>query len=98
MAAPLLRIIIATPRFFPHQGGVENHVYQTARRFASLGHQVVVYTSNQGRALAEHETIDGIAVRRFASYPAGSDLYYAPGLYRAIAAAGRDCDVVHIQN
>lgn len=99
MTATSLRIALATPRFFPAQGGVENHVYQIARRFVQLGHSATVFTTHAGGAnLSDRDSVEGVTVRRFTSYPAGSDLYIAPDLHRALRAEAGNFDVLHIQN
>jgi glycosyltransferase involved in cell wall biosynthesis len=90
------RILIATPRFFPYMGGVENHVFQVARRLVQAGCHVTVASSNPERKMPQTEVLDGVEVKRFASYPRNSDWYFAPGVYRLTAEGG--FDVIHIQN
>jgi glycosyltransferase involved in cell wall biosynthesis len=95
-----MRVLIATPRFLPHMGGVENHVYQVSRRLLRDGHQVRVLTADASGKLPPAETIDGIRIERFPARPQNSDVYFAPALGQAIraAAAERAADVLHVQN
>lgn len=90
------RVLVATPRYFPFSGGVENHVYQTAKRMAEQGIDVTVLTTNPGGKLPVSETIEGVAVRRVRAWPAKGDLYFAPGIYRVIRRGG--WDLVHVQS
>ncbi len=98
MTARPLRILFATPRFYPAQGGVENHVYQVARRLAQQGHEPVVYTTDDDGALAPHDSVEGVRIRRFRAYPARSDLFLSPQLHAAIQAEGAHFDLLHVQN
>ncbi len=93
-----LNVLFATPRFLPAQGGVENHVYQVARRLVAAGHRATVYTCRHDRALSPDDCIDGIQVRRFLAYPEHSDLFFSPDLYRAIRRNADGFDVLHVQN
>lgn len=58
-----MKILICSSYFLPHKGGVENYVYQTARRLVKKGHKVWVITSRLS-GMKQKETIDGIKVRR----------------------------------
>jgi glycosyltransferase involved in cell wall biosynthesis len=98
LAKRALNVLFATPRFLPAQGGVENHVYQVARRLAAAGHRATVYTSRHDRSLASNDCIDGVQVRRFLAYPQHSDLFFSPDLYRAIRRNTDGFDVLHVQN
>lgn len=93
-----LRIAIATPRFFPFSGGVENHVYQVARRFAARGSRVSIFTANPGGKLPQKDDVEGVTIRRFHAYPANSDAYYAPSLLSALYNERADYDIVHVQS
>lgn len=91
-----LRLLLVTARYFPYLGGVEHHVYQLARRFAKAGVDVTVLTTDPSGHLPYNEEADGVRVMRLPAWPAGSDLYFAPDLYRVIT--GGDWDIVHIQS
>jgi glycosyltransferase involved in cell wall biosynthesis len=98
MAERSLNILFATPRFFPAQGGVENHVYQVATRLAARGHRATVFTTNDDGALGPSDTIEGVTIRRFNHLPRRSDAFLSPDLYRAIAREGGKFDALHVQN
>ena len=98
MSARPLRILFATPRFFPAQGGVENHVYQVARRLAQRGHEPSVFTTDDDGALPPHDSVEGVRILRFRAYPARSDLLLSPQLHRAIQAERARFDLLHLQN
>lgn len=91
-----LRLLQVTPRYFPLIGGVENHVYQVARRFARAGVDVTILTTNPTRRLPAEEQSEGIKIRRVASWPAREDYYFAPEIYRAITRGS--WDIVHVQS
>lgn len=94
-SAPL-KILFATPRFFPETGGVESHVYQVARRLAAQGHGVTVLTSDRSRALPAEETFENFQIKRVPAWPRGSDFYFAPGIYREVLKG--DWDILHVQS
>jgi glycosyltransferase involved in cell wall biosynthesis len=91
-----LRVLQVTPRYFPLVGGVENHVYQVARRLAGAGAAVTILTTDRTGQLAPCEEVEGVTVRRVRAWPAQRDYYIAPGLVREIGAGG--WDVVHVQS
>ena len=92
----LERILFVTPRYFPYVGGVQNHVYQVASRFARLGMDITVLTTNPGGRLPSHENMDGVKVRRVRAWPARRDYYFAPDIYRIITR--EHWDLVHVQS
>lgn len=94
----MLHVLFSTPRFFPAQGGVENHVYQVARRLVAAGHRATVFTARHDRSLPPSVTLEGIQIRRFLAYPAGSDLFFAPDMARAIQTERAQFDILHLQN
>lgn len=63
-----MKIIFLTPRFSPHIGGVEKHVFEISRRLLKKGHKVTVITDKYNDKLPVTEVIDSIRVIRF-SYP-----------------------------
>ncbi|NJE49413.1 glycosyltransferase family 4 protein [Thermococcus sp. 9N3] len=58
-----MRVLFLTPYFYPYRGGLENYVYNIAKRLVQRGHEVTVLCSTKEHAPAM-ETIDGITVRR----------------------------------
>lgn len=91
-----LRVLMVTPRYFPYMGGVENHVYQVARRLAHAGTEVTVLTTDPSRELKVKEEIAGVQIHRVAAWPAERDYYFAPQISNVIAHGG--WDVVHLQS
>ncbi len=62
-----MRILVFSSYFLPHKGGVENYVYQTARRLVKHGHKVWVVTSKL-KGMKAREKIDGIDVVRVPAF------------------------------
>lgn len=56
------RVALIASSFYPHIGGVEEHVRQIARELRDLGHEVVVWTVDRGEHLGVR-TVDGVTVR-----------------------------------
>jgi len=76
-------------------GGIETHVHEVSRRMSEAGHKVTILTSDVTGKLPAEEHKNGVQIRRFQAYPPGTDLYYAPQIYDAVAKGG--WDVVHEQ-
>lgn len=91
-----LRVLMATPRFFPETGGVETHVYETARRLRAAGVEVTVLTTDTSGELAPRETIEGVPVIRVPAYPRRRDYRLAPALGGVIRSG--EWDLIHIQS
>jgi glycosyltransferase involved in cell wall biosynthesis len=91
-----LRVLMVTPRFFPFMGGVENHVYEVARRLACQNVDITVLTTDTSGQLPTDELAEGIRIRRVRAWPAQRDYYFAPDIYRFIR--GGHWDIVHVQS
>ncbi len=91
-----MRILMATPRFYPEMGGVETHVFQVGKRLVAQGHSVTVLTTDRSRQQPVDEVFNGIRVHRVPAWPRNSDFYFAPGIYREIMK--RPWDILHIQS
>lgn len=89
----VLRVLLATARYFPYMGGVENHTYQVARRLAYAGVDVTVLTTDPSGQLPANEQLDGVKIQRVRAWPAKRDYYFAPGIYRVIMHGS--WDIVH---
>ncbi|WP_308468839.1 glycosyltransferase family 4 protein [Rathayibacter soli] len=61
-AARKPRIALISSSYFPHFGGVEEHVRQVARQLTRLGVAVEVWTVDRGQQLGEQK-VDGLRVR-----------------------------------
>jgi len=92
---PSLRLLMVTARYLPYMGGVENHVYEVARRLARQSVEVTVLTTDPSGQLPTSEQAEGVTVRRVRAWPAKADYYFAPGIYRTITQG--NWDVVHVQ-
>jgi glycosyltransferase involved in cell wall biosynthesis len=90
-----LRVLMVTARYFPYLGGVENHVYQVARRLAQQGVDITVLSTDPGGQLPPTEELEGVKVRRVSVVPGTGDSYLAPDIYRVISAG--QWDVIHCQ-
>jgi phosphatidyl-myo-inositol alpha-mannosyltransferase len=83
-----MRIALVTEFYFPHLGGVTEHVHNLAKRLSSLGHHAIIITSllaSPGDDVdAEMSGADGPAVRRVGTsrviYSAGSFARITTGL------------------
>lgn len=70
-----LRIIQVTPTYAPCVGGAERMIQAVSERLVARGHEVTIFTINgatqrevlslAGGGLPEHETINGVRIRRF---------------------------------
>ena len=89
------RVLMVTPHYFPHQGGVETHTYEVARRLVDMGMRPTVLTINTSGALPPREVIAGVEVRRITAWPKGRDYYFTPEIGRIIAT--EPWDIVHSQ-
>jgi len=90
------RVLVVTPRYLPDTGGVERHVYETARRLADRGFDLTVLTTDRTRRRARHEQVDGITIQRVPAWPGGRDYYIAPAIYRGVTDGS--WDLVHVQS
>ena len=92
-----LRVLMTTQRSFPYMGGVETHVFETARRMVRQGVQVTVLSTDVSGKLPPRDETEGVQLWRVPGYPANGDLYFAPELYRTIAANPDRWDLIHCQ-
>jgi glycosyltransferase involved in cell wall biosynthesis len=90
-----LRILMATPLFVPHRGGVETHTAEVSSRLAAMGFEITVLTTDPGGTLPRHEDMNGVVVERVGAWPPRGDLYWSPAVARAVARA--DVDLLHCQ-
>ena len=63
-----MNILILTPFFPPHIGGVETVAYNKALKFSELGHNVVVITSKDIGEKRDYYKIGNISVYRFKTF------------------------------
>src|SRR5262245_54425674 len=91
-----LRVLMVTPRYFPYMGGVENHVYEVARRLARDGIDITILTADPSGKLPATEQAEGVSICRVRAWPAERDYYFAPDIYRMIIKGA--WDLVHVQS
>jgi glycosyltransferase involved in cell wall biosynthesis len=91
-----LCVLMVTPRYLPYMGGVERAVHETSKRLALRGIDITVLTTDTTAELPRHELMDGVQVVRVPAWPRKRDYYFAPDVYRIVAAT--ECDVVHVQS
>jgi len=91
-----IRVLMVTPNFPPHRGGVETHTYELGRRLAAMGgFAIEVLTTDRSGELPPHEEMAGIRVERVPAWPRGADLYWSPAIRRRVRDA--TVDLVHCQ-
>ncbi len=86
---------MVTPRFLPDLGGTEIHTHETAKRLQRLGACVTVVTTASASPSGQGESDSAVPVIKVRAWPRWLDLYFAPGLGRALR--GSRPDLVHIQ-
>ncbi len=91
-----MRVLMATPRFLPDIGGVENHVHEVSKRLVRNGVEVTVATTDALQRYPARDFIGGIEVLRVPARPRSKDWLFAPELYRLVRR-GR-WDLVHVQS
>jgi len=92
-----VRLAQVCPRFYPHIGGVETHVYEISKRLARH-FEVEVLTTDPSGKLPKFEEIDGVIVRRFKSSAPSEAYYLSVSLYRYLKMHSSDYDIVHAHN
>jgi glycosyltransferase involved in cell wall biosynthesis len=90
-----MRVLMVTPRYLPHLGGVETHVRETARRLSSTM-DVSILTTDPTRTEHGEDSIDGLRVTRVKAYPRNRDWLLAPGVWGACGKT--DADLIHFQS
>ncbi len=90
------RVLMVSPRFLPHLGGVETHVNEIARRINRDGITVEVMTVDDTGRLPEVEDSAGLKIRRVPSLRSSGEARIAPGLIRAIRNG--HWDILHLQH
>jgi glycosyltransferase involved in cell wall biosynthesis len=88
-----MRIIQVCPRYFPHVGGVEQHVKHLSERLVQSGHEVEVLTTDPSGDLPEEDVIDGVTVKRYPVFAPQDTIYFSRPLYQALKHV--EGDIVH---
>jgi glycogen synthase len=91
-----LRVLVVTPRYLPHIGGVERYVHEVSTRLADAGLEMTVLTTDPDIRSPRSEPSEGVEIVRVRAWPRRRDYYFAPDVYRIVSA--RNCDLVHVQS
>ncbi len=96
-----MKILLATPSYYPNIGGVEYVVKSIAERLAALGHETTVVTGDPKTDKPRDEEINGVQVIRWPTW-APSGAYHIPKergrLRNLLRKLLNDADVVHIHS
>ena len=93
---PALRVLMTTPLYLPHMGGVERYVDVLGRRLVERGLAVTLLTTDPTGTLPARDERDGLQILRVPAWPRGRDYYFAPEIYPTVVRNG--WDVVHVQS
>lgn len=91
-----MRIAFVAPRFYPHIGGVETHVFELARRMREF--DVEVLATDPSGKLKKAEEIEEIKVKRFKSFAPGNAYFFSPELWSYLKRHSADYDLIHAHN
>ena len=93
-----LKILMITPRYFPHMGGIETHVHEVGRRLVRQGVGVTLLTTEPQELYdqfpSESED-EGMRVIRVKAWPPKRDYYIAPEIYSLVKQG--TWDLIHCQ-
>jgi glycosyltransferase involved in cell wall biosynthesis len=96
-----MRIVYATPSYFPRIGGVEYVAKSVAERLAKMGHEVTVITGEPEAEKPREEEINGVRVIRWPTW-APSNAYHIPKKRNQLSNLLRnlldDADAVHVHS
>ncbi|MFA4662850.1 glycosyltransferase family 4 protein [Pyrococcus kukulkanii] len=91
-----MKILLLTPYFYPHGGGLENYAYNIAKRLIKKGHEVTVLCSTKsGNSITEQ--IEGIEVHRIKPTMIFSNTPIVASLFRELdkLLKNNDFDVIN---
>jgi glycosyltransferase involved in cell wall biosynthesis len=92
-----LRVLMVCARHLPDLGGIETHVYEVARRLASLdSFEITVLATDRTRELPQRENLNGVTLLRVPAWPRERDYYFAPKIATVVGQRDR-WDLVHCQ-
>ena len=96
-----MRIILVSPRYYPHIGGVEYVVKSIAERLAKMNYEVTILTGEPHTSIPAEEEINGVHVIRWPTWAPGN-AYHIPRqknkLDKLIDRLARETDVVHVHS
>lgn len=86
-----MHIVMVTPKFHPHVGGVEKHVLRVSEELRTLGHQVSIITELHEAHLPSEEDYQGLKIHRVPRRSLWSTWLGMWGLRRVFESA----DIIH---
>jgi len=89
-----MKIAQVCPRFYPHIGGVETHVYELSKRLVK-DFEVEIITTDPTRKLPKIEEIDDIIVRRFKSFAPSNAYHISPDMYIFLKKHSYKYNIIH---
>jgi glycosyltransferase involved in cell wall biosynthesis len=96
-----MKILIATPMYHPHIGGVEYVVKSVAERLAKMGHAVTVLAGEPDAKTPRTDQINGVQVIRWPTR-APNHAYHMPlaadKLREVAIRLAKEADVIHVHN
>ncbi len=96
-----MRILMISPTYYPHVGGVEYVVKAVAERLAKLGHEVTVLAGEPAAERPREEEIKGVRVVRWPTWSPGG-AYHLPRRRSELKEAARqmasESDVAYIHS
>lgn len=87
-----MKVAQICPRYYPHIGGVEEHVKNISERLAKK-YDVSVFTTDPSGKLPKQEEISGVRVKRFKSFAPNEAYYFSPRMLRELRKV--KFDIVH---
>jgi len=89
-----MKILEVSPRYFPHIGGVEEHVRNVSERLAR-NHEVAVCTTDPSGKLPKEEIIKCVKIKRFKSWAPSEAYYFSGDLKKYLVDNAGSFDIVH---
>jgi len=89
-----MKILQVCPRYYPHIGGVEEHVRNISERLVKR-HEVTVATTDPSGKLQKEEVINRVKVKRFESWAPNEAYYFSRELKKYLVKNSDSYDVVH---
>jgi glycosyltransferase involved in cell wall biosynthesis len=95
-----LRLVLITPRYWPHTGDLESTAAHLATGFTELGLQVTVLTGSWGPEWPKSFALRGVSVNRVAHAPRGgwSTFRYLTAVSRWLREHQQNIDLVYALN
>ena len=87
-----MKILQVCPQYYPHIGGVEQHVRNISERLAQ-DHEVIVFTCDPSGLLPREETLNGVRIKRFRSFSPGDAYHISLRMLHELRHS--DFDIVH---